>query len=135
MSFLNLMQNRLKPKEVNDALLNGGSSSGYDITTDESDTGKKFNGSPVYVRAFSIGYKDYIINQNVTVISKPDYLSKIISFNLYIENSINPVCTPTVFIENDVIKLNPNFATSGSAVCVIEYTKSVSKKTKKSRRV
>ena len=38
MAFLNLMKNRLKPKEVNDALVNGG---GVDIPTPtESDNGK-----------------------------------------------------------------------------------------------
>lgn len=33
MSFLNLMGNKLKPKEVNDALTNGGSGNGIEIKT------------------------------------------------------------------------------------------------------
>ena len=104
------------------------SSGGYDITSTETDTGKKYNGSPIYVRTFSIGYKDYIIGQNVTVAAKPSDLSRLISCKLYIDNSINPVSTPNAFIENNNIVLSPNMATSGAATCIVEYTKTATRK-------
>ena len=103
-------------------------SSGYDITSTETDTGKKYNGSPIYVKTFSIGYKDYIIGQNVTVAAKPSDLSRLISCKLYIDNTINPVSVPNIFIDNGNIVLSPTMATSGTATCVIEYTKSATRK-------
>ena len=104
------------------------SSGGYDITSDEVDTGKKFNGSPIYVRTLPVGFKDYFSGQVLNLIPKPDYVSKIISFTVYVDAAIAPVIVPDTFIDGGNIKIIPNVATSGSATCVIEYTKTATRK-------
>jgi len=137
MSFLNLMGNRLKPKEVNDALSTGTSST-YNIGTSEALTNKTYLSKEVFVKIFSAGTHSTSQGQVLEMMDVPSVVDKLLSCRLMIDNGVDAVFMADVpaWVHSGKINVIAPVSTSNSIfMAIIEYTKpapaSTRKKTKK----
>lgn len=135
MSFLNLMGNRLKPKEVNEALSTGKSST-YNIGTTEELTNKTYLAKEVFVKIFSAGTHSTSQGQVLEMMDVPSVVDKILSCRLMIDNGVDVVfmADVPVWVHSGKINVIAPVSTSNSIfMAIIEYTKPVStrKRTKK----
>lgn len=129
MSFLNLMQNKLKPREVNDALVNGGGSGVPDYSHDEVNTGVKWiDGRTIYMKSFPSS--DWLGNtfyaQSTTkILNQPNYVDAVIDALIVTVNSGNAkvIWRPFVFLENSGISIGGLSTTSASGEFVLWYLK------------
>ena len=131
MEYLNLMQNKLKPREVNDALINGGGGGGSgvpDYSYDEVDTGVKWvDGRTIYCKCYpetAWTYKSFYKDSDVPIIDIPTGVDYLIDMSMIFYNGNAKVYwKPHAFAEDGVIKIGGLSTTVITGTFVLWYVK------------
>lgn len=129
MSFLNLMQNKLKPKEVNEALLNGTGSSGYEIKEEETDTGITYMSKKVYCSKFNFGR--VVFSGNTVLFPAPTNIELVDSLLDTFDGNTHFVSHPPTWIISGNVLVKAGYeSTAINGSMVLYYTKKVTTKKK-----